>query len=341
MPRMEVGNAIAPAFQHMVRVLFKPFELKKWLALGFITLLASSGGGGGNYNFGNWGGRDSDVPGRLSDITSWLLHYWPLLALGALVIVVLSLILTWLASVFHMIYIDDITRSSGAIREPFARLKGIGTSYFLWRLAFGLTVLVLLVTLIGLPLVWVFLLARGTGTEAKIAAVVLAVCIGISLIILSIIIDTFARDFVAPAMYVRGVGVIAGWRIVLPILRANVGQVVLYLLLLIALSIGVGLFALLVTVILALIILLPVGGLAFLGYLIGKAAGLTWTIPVIATVATFGLIVGLGFVYLTNCALQPASAFLRAFSLVVLGQADPSLVTVPTGTPPPAPTIQE
>jgi len=332
MPGMNVGGAIAPAFQHMVKVLFRPFELKKWLALGFITALAS--GSGGNYNFGNW--SDYDHGARFPDVASWVAQYWPLLAIGLLFLIVLSLIFAWLASVFHMIYIDDITRSSGAIREPFARLKGLGTSYFLWRLVFGIAVTLLLGVLIALPLVAVFVLARGDGAGLKIAAVIWAVLVGIPLVILAAVIDLFARDFVTPAMYVRNVGVMEGWRTVLPILRANAGQVVLYILLLIAISIGIGLFGLAVFVAAALVLAIPVGLVGALGYLVWQAAHLTWTWPVIAVAIGLGVVVLLGFVYLLECATQPAEVFRRSFSLVVLGQADPSLTTVPTEAAPPA-----
>ncbi len=48
--QMDVTKAIEPAFQHMVRVLFRPFVFRKWIALGFIALIAYGGsvhGGGG------------------------------------------------------------------------------------------------------------------------------------------------------------------------------------------------------------------------------------------------------------------------------------------------------
>ena len=37
-------NPIAKAFEHTQRVLFQPFDLKKWFVLGFAAFLATLGG---------------------------------------------------------------------------------------------------------------------------------------------------------------------------------------------------------------------------------------------------------------------------------------------------------
>lgn len=52
--RMSAVDAIAPAFNHMVKVLFRPFKLSKWLKFGLVALVITCGfsqsGGGGNFN---------------------------------------------------------------------------------------------------------------------------------------------------------------------------------------------------------------------------------------------------------------------------------------------------
>ena len=37
--KISVIEPITPAWNHMVRILFKPFDFKKWLALGFCVFL--------------------------------------------------------------------------------------------------------------------------------------------------------------------------------------------------------------------------------------------------------------------------------------------------------------
>jgi hypothetical protein len=317
---MDVGKAIEPAFKHMIEMLFKPFVLRMWLALGFISIFA---GGSGSGRFPN----PSDFGNAGSDIGDWLREYWVFVVLGFLVLLLIGIFFTWLSSVLRFVYVDDITRKSGAVAEPFGRLVGLGTSYFLWQLAFGFAVLLAMGILIGLPFVAAFAM-KAAGEAMMAVAVIWAILVFIPLMILTCIIEIFAHDFVIPAMYVRRVGVIEGWRTILPILKANTGQTVLYLLMLIALGIAIGIFGLLVFFISAVIFAIPVGLFAGIGYLIWMAAGLTWNPLTIAVAVTFGVIVFLAFIYFIECAVQPAMIFRRAFALVVLGQADPSLATV-------------
>ena len=334
MPRMDVGKAIEPAFKHMADMLFRPFVLRMWLSLGFISIMCGGGSGSGNIripDFSNWSNSDKTrhefLPNGLPLPEASILL---LIVLGAVIVLGIALLFTWLASVFSFVYVDDIVRKSGAVKEPFARLKGLGTSYFLWSLAFGLIFILALGILVGLPLLAVFV-PQGVSIVAKVVAVVWSVMIGILLFLAAVIIGIFAGDFVVTTMYVRGIRVMEGWRTVMPILKANVGQVVLYILLLIAFAIGICLFNLVVLLVSALIFVIPVGILALLGYLIGLALHLTWTPLVIGIVIALAVPVFFAFIYFIQCAVQPAMIFRRSFALVVLGQAEPSLATI---TPP-------
>ena len=319
----------------MAKVLFRPFDMRKWLALGFVSIFAGAGGGSGNFHLpGNYdhGGGGNAWPG----FERWIEHYWPILVIGVLFAIALGLVVMWLISVFHFVYLNDVARNSGAIREPFHRLRRLGTSLFLWNLVYGFIFLLLLGVLVGAPLLTVFVIARNVGTAAQVAAVIWAVLVAISMILLACIIEMVVSDFVSAAMYVKSVGILEGWRIILPVLRANVGQVILYILLLIAFGIGIGIVSLIVALITMLIFAIPFGGIALAGYLIGKALGLTLSVPVIAIISTYALAVMLIYAYAVNCLLQPAVVFMRAFSLVVIGQADLSLATIPGAVAPPA-----
>lgn len=332
---MDVVQGFGPAWERMAQVLFRPFELKKWLALGFISLIAYAGSG--NFNVGNWGnngGGNHDKSLSLlgtPDIVSVIGASAAVIA-AVVALVALGILWSWLASIFHMIYIDDITRNSGAVREPFARLKGLGTSYFLWRLVFGFIILFALGILVALPLVAVFV-PNGVGVPAKVIAVIWAVFVGLGIIFFGVLADVFARDFVTATMYVRGIRIMEAWRIVLPILRANVGQIALYVLLLIAIAMGMALFSVIMLLAALIVFAIPAGILFGIGYLIWAAAHLTpesaGGIALIVIGIPLGISLILAFVYALQCAYQPAEIFRRAYALVVWGQADPSFVTIP------------
>jgi hypothetical protein len=50
--KIEIFKPFGEAFELMKGMLFQPFDLKKWLVIGFAAWLASLGaGGGGSYNY--------------------------------------------------------------------------------------------------------------------------------------------------------------------------------------------------------------------------------------------------------------------------------------------------
>ena len=54
--RISVIDPIGPAIEHVRLMLFKPFDLSKWLTIGFCAWLAQLGHGGG----GGGGGTDGE-----------------------------------------------------------------------------------------------------------------------------------------------------------------------------------------------------------------------------------------------------------------------------------------
>jgi len=330
MAGMNVGGAITPAIEHTGRVLFRPFALRKWLALGLVSVLAEAGGGGGGGGGSNFPSSDWPRAGEASRMmVGWIVEHIVLIVVGCALLFLIGLALTWLGSVFRFVYLNQIARDPYAIRAPFGRFIGLGTSYFLWQLAFGLALLLTVGVLIVLPILAVFLRAGGASSDvAPVIAIIWAVIVGTVVILCSCVIDIFARDFVVTAMFVRGVKIIEGWRIVLPILRANVGQSVLYLLMLIVIAIAVGIGAVIVVLAVGIGFLIVGGLFALIGYAIYSAGGLSALL--IGYIVLMGLALLLAFVYVVNCAVQPFVVFRRTFALVVLGQAEPSLATVPT-----------
>src|SRR6059036_3315299 len=50
-PQIEIFKPFGEAFELMKKILFQPFDLKKWLVIGFAAWLANLGGGGGGFNY--------------------------------------------------------------------------------------------------------------------------------------------------------------------------------------------------------------------------------------------------------------------------------------------------
>lgn len=330
MARIKVTAAIQPAYQHMVRMLFRPFNLKKWLALGFVSLLAGSAGGGPGGRFPC--GSSEPNTREIDQALQWMAAHWGIIAAAGAIFVILLFVLYWLGSIFRLVYTEQVAKDSYAIKEPFARLKSLGTSLFLWLAGFGFAFIAAAGILVGLPVGLAF--GLNAAGWVQVVAAAWGVIAFLAILLIFIIVNIFAIELVSGVMYTRGVRVLEAWRLLLPRLKENIGQTALYLLLIFAFCIGLAILSIFAAFIVLMVMLIPFGGVFLLAALIGKSAGLVWNAATISIAAFYGAIFFAAYIYVFSCVLQPAVVFLRAFSLAVLGQMDESFATVPTGLEP-------
>ncbi len=50
-PKIEIFQPFGEAFELMKKILFQPFDFKKWLVIGFVAWLANLAGSGGGFNY--------------------------------------------------------------------------------------------------------------------------------------------------------------------------------------------------------------------------------------------------------------------------------------------------
>src|SRR6266542_784413 len=148
-PKIEIFKPFGEAFELMKRILFQPFDVKKWFVIGFAAWLANLGGGGFNYQYN----RREDVQ-KLSEAIGQIPH--PILVTGVCVLILLVLVLivlfAWLRARGGFMFIDCIVKNRGAIAEPWRDFRKEGNSYFLFSLLVGLAFLIF-AALLSLPLV--------------------------------------------------------------------------------------------------------------------------------------------------------------------------------------------
>ncbi len=290
------------AYEHMKGMLFSPFDLGKWLVIGFGCWLAQlTGGGSGGGGVPSWTANlidDSDAatltardwPEALQQ-APWLLGCGALLAFLVALLLVLIPLLIWLSSRGHFVFLDNVVRDRAEIKEPWNRFATEGNSLFLWRIGFLFAALALaLASAVPLILFIVALNQRdgfALGETATVAASVLpvaAVAVGLAYTHL------FLLHFVVPIMHREGLTTNAAWGRFLPLLRNHLGSFLIYGLFIVLLWTGIGIALVLVVVFTCCIAAIPL------------------VIPYIGTVA-----------------LLPVYVVLRAYSVEFLGQLLPSL----------------
>src|ERR1043166_7150026 len=108
-PKIEIFKPFGEAFELRKRILFQPFDMKKWFVIGFAAWLASLGGGGGSFNYQP--DRGEEVK-KVNDAISQIPH--PILVAGIVLTVVLVLVLivvfAWLRARGGFMFIDCIVK---------------------------------------------------------------------------------------------------------------------------------------------------------------------------------------------------------------------------------------
>lgn len=140
LPKVEVFAPFSAAVDLTKRILFQPFDLAKWLTIGFAAFLA----GLADWTRFNLGFNVPDVTGRSrthnlelqeavrSHLEAWLVG--GLIALLVLIAIAAIVLLMWLGSRGRFMFVDCMVRNRGAIAEPWREYRREGNSLFLWSL---------------------------------------------------------------------------------------------------------------------------------------------------------------------------------------------------------------
>jgi hypothetical protein len=229
-------NPFSRAWRRMKNILFKPFNIGKWFALGFTAFLAglmdSPGGGGGRSSF-NKGDFDwNSLFGLPEDIMKWLSEnpFWmAVIIAGIVVVIALVIVFTWLSSRGMFMFLDNVVHNRSLIEKPWREFKTHGNSLFLWRLAFGIISFIIFIGFI----VAFFLIAYniyldGDDLASQLLLILGLVLLGLALFLLVVFISIFLKDFVVPIMYKSGVSVNEAWRRFLNLFSKQAGHFIMY-----------------------------------------------------------------------------------------------------------------
>lgn len=255
---MAKPSVIAPvslAFDTVKRVLFQPFDMTKWFGMGFTAWLAALWAGCGSL--GNGGSRDG-----LEPVWGWAQAHMALVitivSVLAVMLVAISLVVAWISARGKFMFLDNVVKNRGEIREPWQRLRVQGNSYFLFSICFGLAVLAVLFS-VGLALAAVALpniAGSGLGFNV-IAAIILGVVFfgAFGLIVACALV--FLDDFVVPIMLLRSCRIMTAWSLFWDLFRVKAGLFVLYLLFKLVLCMAVGIVTVLLCCALCCLVAIP------------------------------------------------------------------------------------
>src|SRR4029077_4326482 len=248
MPRMngngskiEIFKPFGEAFELMKKILFQPFDLKKWLVIGFAAWLANLGGGGGGGNF-NYPDNRREEAHKLHETISQIPQ--PILITGICVLICVVLLLivlfAWLRARGRFILVDCIVRNRAAIVEPWKDFRAEGNSFFLFSLLVVLASIVVIV-IAGLGLIVPFI---PWGDQAQPGV---AFWIGLSLFVFVAVCLAFvwnlASQLMVPIMYRQRCRAPLAFAQAVDLVTSHPGPILLYVLFLLLLAVAAGMIS--------------------------------------------------------------------------------------------------
>src|SRR5436190_4620514 len=195
-PKIEIFKPFGEAFELTKKILFQPFDLTKWLVIGFAAFLSGHFAGVG-LNFPSPFGNFPSHRANQNVISPYLEQWKPWLQVGIFVFAVLVFIfivlLAWLKARGNFIFTDCIVRNRAAIVEPWREYRKDGNSYFLFLLALMFAALVLVALMLGtlIALGWLKYRTGEMGSITSIGLIVFLFVFWISIVIFVSVVTYF------------------------------------------------------------------------------------------------------------------------------------------------------
>jgi hypothetical protein len=338
-------DAISPAFQHTRQQLFQTFQPGQWARLAFVGLLAGelTTGSCGNFN------TNVQVPRHPNHLlAAGLPRIDPVLFALLVALLLLLGLLFWtfvlyVNSVMRFILFDSVIARNCEIRRGWNRRQGPGLKYFLWQILFGLAMFVGFTILIGIPAALAFAAGWLTKPKEHIAPLIL---FGMALflvvmvfVVLSAAVHVLTKDFVIPQMAIENLSAFQAWAGLWHMLGSEKGAYFGYVLMKIVMALGVGIIVGIITTVVILVTLIPIGGLGALVVLGGKAAGFGWNLYTITLAVVIGCAVLAVILYMVSVISVPAMVFFPAYSIYFFASRYPALDALIHPAPPLPPPV--
>jgi len=315
--KIEIFKPFGEAFELMKRILFQPFDLKKWLVIGFAAWLANLGaGGGGNFNFPDSQRKETH---KFNEAIGQIPQSVLITGICVLICVVLILIVmfAWLRARGRFMLVDCIVRNRAAIVEPWKEFRTEGNSFFLFSLLIVFALIVAIV-IAAVALILPFI-PWGDHSQPGVAF-----WIGLSLFVFVAVCLAFVWALVCqlmvPIMYRQRCRARLAFAKAVDLVTSQPGPILLYVLFLLLLAVAMFMIACAVTCATCCIAAIPYVGTVIL-------------LPIPVTVGAFSLL----FLRQFGSEYDVWAGFMPPEFLPFLTPSPPAAAAAPSSNLPPEP----
>lgn len=330
------SEVIGSSWKWTRTILFRPFQVKKWIFLCLIALLSAEFSGCQmNLNLPFKNGQKKPAmeagaamaehknvfnPHSLERAKNKLRTLALPIIAGVIVFgILIFLFLMWLCARFNFVFINSIVNNDASIKKPFFEYWLEGNSYFKWGLGF------LFITFVAF-IVLVVILAWGIIYFKKISAIAVIIfaafwgLLFLGTLFAAIITAIVVRDLVLPVMYKQKTTLMDAWYELSPVISEERVNVFKYLLIKLGLIIIASIIGGIITFFVFFALLIPAGVTGGLLYALSLALPAALKIGYYILMALLGISCLFVFIFFINTVLLPISVFFRTLSLKFLSR---------------------
>ena len=333
-------DCVQAALQHTREQLFRPFRFGQWSRLALVGILAaelhstSCHFNGINLPFPQQR-RQGFVatpfphldPSRMAELAG--------VFIAAMVLAfILFFVFLYIGSVFRFILFDSVIKKHCSISEGWSRWHRTGRRYFVWQLVFVIFELLVLGVVIGGPLALAAALGwfhnAGEHVVRSVLGVILLIGLFLLFLLLAVVVQLLAKDFLVPIMALEEVDFADGWSRLMAMIKPEPGKYAVYLLLKFVLAIAAA-------IIFGILILVPIIAIVapvLLGVFAGYKAGMVWNVSTVSLAIIVGSVLVAILIYLVALVNVPATVFFPAFSIYFFASRYPKLDALLNPAPP-------
>jgi hypothetical protein len=247
--RVSPADALSSAFHDTLRLLFRPFDGRRWFKLSIVCLFLGGGTPSAAFDWSLGSLRtDAGVRGAVEGARQYASHHLSLVILATVFGVALGLTLLYLRSILRFVLVEAIVNRTVDFDRTWAEVRSLGNSYFLWLLGLVAVLVVALASGVIVAVRYLRVAAAGPGGITSLGfsiTVVAILAVGILGTLLTALVITLTDDLVVPIMYAERLTLLPAWRKLWSILRREVSAFAIYLVLRFGVSLLVGVLLLL------------------------------------------------------------------------------------------------
>ncbi len=320
-------DAISPAWNHTSSLLLTPRSWRLLLKIGAVAVFA--GLGGGSFNMGLPPNHHiSHLPSMQPLFTAAMIV--GALALG-LLFSIIGLVLLYLGSRLQFVLFEVLLTRRTFIAPIWARYGAVTWRWVGLKILFAITALLCMSPILVPAAIYLVknIIATSNGSQPNPLVFVPAMALSVAAIAIAVLVISaiwvWLSDFGLPSIALEDTSIAETVRRVIALVRAEVGQSILYLLMRLVLSVACGFIAEIGVGIAAFVALIPAGAIGGMLWLVLHNAGIAGKVIMI----TGWVLLAIAFVVLIICAaimaLGYVHSFIKTYSLYFLGGRYPRL----------------